>query len=175
MTAFRMTSLMVFPYPWLMASWSCCLNSGSTRNRTIAVLFIFVTTKDMWLQVPHYLWQTFRLSLSLWRKYGKMSLTSGKTVPEIVENYRKQFPTLERPLLRRLIRSENKELFGNPSNLKQLDRHLRKAFKTALPVTPARALTTIAAPAPRNLAWALDALAGYHEPVYFKRLDQKKE
>jgi len=106
-----------------------------------------------------------------------MSLKSRDTVPEIVENYRKQFPTLERPLLRRLIRSENKELFGNPSNLKQLDRHLRKAFKTALPVTPARALTTIAAPAPapRNLAWALDALAGYHEPVYFKRLDQKKE
>lgn len=27
----------------------------------------------------------------------------------------------------------------------------------------------------RNLTWALDALAGYHEPVYFRRLDQKKE
>jgi len=56
-----------------------------------------------------------------------MSVNKEKDVRQLVEKYRRQFPTLERPFIRRLIRSENK--IENPSELKKLDRYLAKAFK----------------------------------------------
>jgi glucan phosphorylase len=56
-----------------------------------------------------------------------MSVNKERDVRQLVEKYRRQFPTLERPFIRRLIRSENK--IENPSELKKLDRYLAKAFK----------------------------------------------
>lgn len=59
-----------------------------------------------------------------------MSPKRRKDVSQLVEKYRSQFPDLERPLLRKLIRLEHPELFkNNPSNRKTLDRHLKRAFK----------------------------------------------
>jgi hypothetical protein len=59
-----------------------------------------------------------------------MSLKKDKSVPELVEKYRRQYPTYERPELRAFIRTMNPDLFqGKPSNLKKLDRYLRKEFK----------------------------------------------
>ena len=71
--------------------------------------------------------QTFTLSLTLWRKYGKMSLSKRKDVPQLVKKYRENLPNIDRDLLRRLIRVENN--ITNPSDLKKLDRYLAKAFK----------------------------------------------
>lgn len=63
-----------------------------------------------------------------------MSPKRDKTVPRLVEKYRREYPYLERPLLRKLMRLENPQLFrDNPSNLKKLDRHLRKAFEKEEP------------------------------------------
>jgi len=56
-----------------------------------------------------------------------MSLSKQKDVRHLVEKYRREFSSLERPLLRRIIRSENK--IENPSELKKLDRYLAKAFQ----------------------------------------------
>lgn len=56
-----------------------------------------------------------------------MSVNKEKDVSKLVEKYRCDFPTLERRFLRKLIRSENK--IENPSELKKLDRYLKKAFK----------------------------------------------
>jgi hypothetical protein len=53
-----------------------------------------------------------------------------KIVPQLVEKYKTKYPGLDRDLLRKLIRLENPGLFlKNPSNLKKLDRYLRKAFE----------------------------------------------
>ncbi|MGA2680884.1 MAG: hypothetical protein ABSF44_03685 [Candidatus Bathyarchaeia archaeon] len=61
-----------------------------------------------------------------------MSLKKDKSVPQLVQKYKHQFPDLERDLLRRLIRVENPNLFlDNSSNLKKLDRYLKKAFENA--------------------------------------------
>jgi len=63
-----------------------------------------------------------------------MSPKRDKTVPQLVEKFRREYPHLERSLLRKLIRLENPHLFkNNPSNLKTLDRHLKKAFKNEDP------------------------------------------
>jgi len=63
-----------------------------------------------------------------------MSPKRDKTVPQLVEKYRREYPYLERPLLRKLMRLENPQLFrDNPSNLKKLDRYLRKAFEKEEP------------------------------------------
>ena len=58
-----------------------------------------------------------------------MSLETRANVPQLVEKYRKKYPTLDRDLLRKLIRLENK--IGNPSELKKLDRYLRKEFQNS--------------------------------------------
>lgn len=55
-----------------------------------------------------------------------MSLKHNKNVPELVKNYRSKYPNVDRDLLRKLIRLENK--IENPSELKKLDRCLRKSF-----------------------------------------------
>lgn len=53
-----------------------------------------------------------------------------KSVPELVQKYRHRWPDLERDLLRKLMRIENPKLFlNNPSNLKKLDRHLKREFQ----------------------------------------------
>jgi hypothetical protein len=57
-----------------------------------------------------------------------MSVPTEKNVRRLVEKYRSQLPELERPLLRRLIRSENR--ITDPSELKKLDRYLKKAFQS---------------------------------------------
>ena len=56
-----------------------------------------------------------------------MSPKRDKTVPHLVEKYLDKYPGLDRDLLRKLIRLENK--IENPSELKKLDMYLRKAFK----------------------------------------------
>ena len=56
-----------------------------------------------------------------------MSISKAKDVPQLVEKYRQAYPDLDRDLLRKLIRLENK--IENPSDLKKLDRYLAKAFK----------------------------------------------
>jgi hypothetical protein len=55
-----------------------------------------------------------------------MSLKHNRNVPKLVKFYKEKYPTLDRDLLRRLIRLENK--IENPSELKKLDRHLKQAF-----------------------------------------------
>lgn len=66
-----------------------------------------------------------------------MSPKRDKTVPELVEKYRRVFPSLESRYLRRLIRAEHPELFKNnsswASNLRKLSRYLKKAFETNKP------------------------------------------
>lgn len=57
-----------------------------------------------------------------------MSLKRNKDVPQLVEKYKAKYPKVDRDLVRRLIRVENKEIFKNPSKLKQLDRYLKKEF-----------------------------------------------
>lgn len=59
-----------------------------------------------------------------------MSPNRVKTVSQLVEKYRRDYPELDRDLIRKLIRLENPELFSNSyANLKQLDRLLAKSFK----------------------------------------------
>jgi hypothetical protein len=64
-----------------------------------------------------------------------MSPHYDKSVSQLVEKYlaekHKGKLPLERPYMRRLIRAENKEFFSNPSNLRKLDRYLRKAYSQA--------------------------------------------
>jgi len=56
-----------------------------------------------------------------------MSLTHKKDVPKLVKKYREELPNIDRDLLRRLIRVENN--ITNPSELKKLDRCLKKTFQ----------------------------------------------
>ena len=56
-----------------------------------------------------------------------MSPKHYKNVPQLVEKYRRKYPELDRDLLRKLIRLENK--IDHPSELKKLDRYLKKAFE----------------------------------------------
>jgi hypothetical protein len=71
-----------------------------------------------------------------------MSLKKGKDVPQLVEKYRTKYPELDRDLLRKLIRLENPDRFPKGkslkyySNLKKLDRYLRKAFASELSGQP---------------------------------------
>jgi hypothetical protein len=46
-----------------------------------------------------------------------------KNVSQIVEKYKRQYPNLDRDLVRKLIRLENPNL-----NLRTVDRYLKKAF-----------------------------------------------
>jgi len=78
------------------------------------------------------------MSLDSWKVYVKMSPNKNKSVPQLVEKYKqnKQTCDLDRDLMRRLIRLENPDLFlNNPSNLKKLDRYLRKAFANSKPIS----------------------------------------
>jgi hypothetical protein len=67
-----------------------------------------------------------------------MSLKRSKDVPQLVKKYRAKYPELDRDLLRKLIRLENPDLFLKgknlkcDSNLKKLDRYLRKASASEL-------------------------------------------
>jgi len=61
-----------------------------------------------------------------------MSPKRDKTVSQLVEKYKQDFPGLESRFLRRLIRSEHKEIFQNPSNVRKLTRELKKAFKNVV-------------------------------------------
>jgi len=52
-----------------------------------------------------------------------------KTVRELVEKYRERYPFLERPLIRKLIRLENRNLFPpESSGLRKLSRELKRSF-----------------------------------------------
>lgn len=61
-----------------------------------------------------------------------MSPRRDKTVVSLAEKYKSRFPRLERPILRKLIRLENPDLFRNPSNLRKLDRTLGKLFEIGI-------------------------------------------
>ena len=59
-----------------------------------------------------------------------MSPKRDRTVRQIVEKYRCQYPILERPLLRKLIRLEHRDVFKPESGpLKTLDRELKRSYK----------------------------------------------
>jgi hypothetical protein len=60
-----------------------------------------------------------------------MSPKRDKTVPELVEKYRNQFPNAEKRFIRKLIIAEHKELFPeNGANIRKLTRYLKKSFNT---------------------------------------------
>lgn len=62
-----------------------------------------------------------------------MSFKGGKNVPQLVSKMRADYPQLDRDLIRKLIRLENPDLFkDNPSNLKKLDRYLKRSYKTPM-------------------------------------------
>ena len=70
-----------------------------------------------------------------------MSPRLRRDVLQLVKKYRQKYPDSERSLIRKLIRLENQELFGEEvpsrnSNLKALDRHLKRSFKQALDYKP---------------------------------------
>jgi hypothetical protein len=50
------------------------------------------------------------VSPSLWKSEGKVSLKRDKSVSQIVEKYRSQYPFMERDLLRHLIRVEGDQV-----------------------------------------------------------------
>jgi hypothetical protein len=59
-----------------------------------------------------------------------MSPKRDKTVSNLVEKYTSSNPELKRPIIRRIIIGENPQIFKqNLSNIRKLDRHLRKAFR----------------------------------------------
>jgi len=89
--------------------------------------FLHLFVRHVYIVKHSILLQTFTLSLTLWKSDGKMSISKAKDVPQLVEKYRQAYPDLDRDLLRKLIRLENK--IENPSDLKKLDRYLAKAFK----------------------------------------------
>lgn len=68
------------------------------------------------------------MSLTPWRKYGKMSLNKKKSVAQLVRSCRDNWPNIDRDLLRHMIRRENNIV--NPSELRKLDRYLKKEFKS---------------------------------------------
>ena len=76
------------------------------------------------------------MSLNLWERVGKMSPRRNSNVAELVKIYTNRYPKLDRDLLRKLIRLENPILFSKKenisylSNLRQLDRKLKKAFES---------------------------------------------
>jgi hypothetical protein len=65
-----------------------------------------------------------------------MSSRRYSNVAELVEKYTNRYPTLDRDLIRKLIRIENPHLFSEEknasylSNLRKLDRKLKKAFES---------------------------------------------
>jgi hypothetical protein len=65
-----------------------------------------------------------------WRHNVKMSQKRDKTVPQLVEKYRREFPELEKRFIRRLIIAEHKELFTIDSEVRKLTRYLEKSFKS---------------------------------------------
>ena len=118
-----------------------------------------------------------------------MSRSKAKDVPQLVEKYRQAYPDLDRDLLRKLIRLENPQLFSKKenerysSNLKKLDRYQRKSFKKVQPVAAEKAKQSAeqterekAEPSTRStekdrlFSSAVQALVGYNEPVYLRRL-----
>ena len=70
------------------------------------------------------------MSLFLWRTHGKMSVKPSETVSQLVKDYREKLLGEPRNIIRRLIIGELSELFeNNPSNLRILDRQLKKALQ----------------------------------------------
>jgi hypothetical protein len=69
-----------------------------------------------------------------------MSPKKDKNVAELVEKYKSKYSTLDRDLLRKIIRLENPLLFSEGktpyylSNLRKLDRHMRKTYKINKPI-----------------------------------------
>lgn len=69
-------------------------------------------------------------------KDGKMSPRRNSNVARLVEKYKNKYSELDRDLLRKLIRLENPHLFSAEknvnylSNLRKLDRKLKKAFES---------------------------------------------
>ena len=71
-----------------------------------------------------------------------MSSKRDKNVSQLVEKYKREFPTLEKKFIRRLIKSENKELFdNNPSEVRKLSRYLEKAFRNENKNSPTKVTT----------------------------------
>jgi hypothetical protein len=60
-----------------------------------------------------------------------MSLSKRKDVSQLVKKYLEDYPNIDRDLLRKLIRLENK--IENPSDLRKLDRCLKKAYGNSKP------------------------------------------
>jgi hypothetical protein len=81
------------------------------------------------------------MSLSLWINDVKMSPKKDKSVPQLIEKYKQQYPAFERSELRHMIRIDNPLLFNQEknssyqSNLKKLDRYLKKEFDNPKPTT----------------------------------------
>jgi hypothetical protein len=69
------------------------------------------------------------VSLTVWKKHGEVSLAHDRTVSQLVEKYRRDFPGLEKRFIRRLILAEYKQFFENPSEVRKLTRELEKAYK----------------------------------------------
>ena len=61
-----------------------------------------------------------------WR-ISKITPNRDNTISKFVRDYKEKYPDLDRSLLRKLIRLENK--ITNPSDLKKLDRYLKKEFE----------------------------------------------
>lgn len=106
-----------------------------------------------------------------------MSLSRKNSVPQLVRKYRAKYPQLDRPILRKLIRLENPGLLSREkaqnwdSNLRKLDRHLRKTFTKAQPKTERNPEPSKEQKEKKELfSNTLQTLAGYNEPTYFRRL-----
>lgn len=65
-------------------------------------------------------------------RYEEMSPKRDKSVLQLVEKYKRDYPQLDRDLLRKIIRLDNK--LTNPSQLRKLDRTLKKAFNKEAPL-----------------------------------------
>lgn len=86
-----------------------------------------------------------------------MSPRRDKTVAKLVEKYRRDYPDFKRPILRKFIRLENKDLFVSASNLRKLDRHLKKAFEKQEP-SPEKKLEDSSVSVPEDLVGYLQVL-----------------
>jgi hypothetical protein len=58
-----------------------------------------------------------------------MSQKRSNNVPNLVEKYRREFPTFEKRHIRRIIIVYSNGAFKNPSELKKLTRALKKSFE----------------------------------------------
>lgn len=109
------------------------------------------------------------MSLNSWKRYGKMSPKQNRIVPQLVEKYRREFPELEKRFIRKLILAEHKELFQNDSEVRKLTRYLEQAFRDNIK-TKETNLVPKSSKGQTERERLVDALIGYHEPTYFKKL-----